>query len=597
MHRFESKENNCQDHEHHTMRGTSLRRISLLCAAVLCGGLLAPAQPAAAQEPGTTTLVGKDVPPGHWAYSAVNDLAKRGLILGYPPTGDFLGGRTVTRYELAVIVKRILDYLAQQNHTVVLPPSAPPSGNTASPPPQPTFTNSDIQSLRRLVEALQPELVVIGADVRALKEQVKSLRANVDSLQAKEKRDNRLIDESYGVPGYVTGDNRRFWLGGFMQMRYLFGPHSGHRFPEGAEARSAPYNGNYAQGGDLPSFVLRRARLEMGGRVTDNTRYALFAEFAGAVNGTSGSNAFSGIRQAAISYTTNDGDQRHHPTLTAGAIAVPFGYFLSQPPPISLVDERPLIANETSNGLFPSQDWDKGARIDIPLGPLTATAALLNGTGYAANNTHRNLDKVYRLAAQGSSGLGGGISYYDGQITGSNIGSGDPFAEPGLPDPSPGYALRRRRLFGADLRWTPAQGLFAMAEYAEGRYDQLSAFGLTTTSLANVQGYGTIASPGNKVRGYTVQGGWRTPLRNGQPLTVYAAWDVLQRSISGRPDSGSAYDDKNLTLGVQYNLDKVTQIRFYNIRPQHVAFAPTPAAPTAARELIQLSTIELRLRF
>ena len=39
--------------------------------------------------------VGKDVKPDHWAYEAVQDLARKGLIKGYPPDGNFLGQRTV----------------------------------------------------------------------------------------------------------------------------------------------------------------------------------------------------------------------------------------------------------------------------------------------------------------------------------------------------------------------------------------------------------------------------------------------------------------------------------------------------------------------
>ena len=32
-----------------------------------------------------------DVDPNHWAYAAVNDLAAKGLIKGYPPSGYFFG--------------------------------------------------------------------------------------------------------------------------------------------------------------------------------------------------------------------------------------------------------------------------------------------------------------------------------------------------------------------------------------------------------------------------------------------------------------------------------------------------------------------------
>ncbi|HZT42150.1 MAG TPA: S-layer homology domain-containing protein, partial [Chthonomonadaceae bacterium] len=77
------------------------RRSWTRCGVILC--LLAmPAFTTAQQE------VGKDVPPGHWAYQAVQDLASKGLIKGYPPDANFLGRRTLTRYEMATILQRVV---------------------------------------------------------------------------------------------------------------------------------------------------------------------------------------------------------------------------------------------------------------------------------------------------------------------------------------------------------------------------------------------------------------------------------------------------------------------------------------------------------
>lgn len=44
-----------------------------------------------------------DVPENHWAYEAVEAMAKSGLVKGYPD-GEFKGDRTMTRYEFAQIV-------------------------------------------------------------------------------------------------------------------------------------------------------------------------------------------------------------------------------------------------------------------------------------------------------------------------------------------------------------------------------------------------------------------------------------------------------------------------------------------------------------
>ena len=53
-----------------------------------------------------TTLF-PDIPTNHWAYEAVSDLSRRGLVEGYPD-GTFGGDRMLTRYEFAQIVYRAI---------------------------------------------------------------------------------------------------------------------------------------------------------------------------------------------------------------------------------------------------------------------------------------------------------------------------------------------------------------------------------------------------------------------------------------------------------------------------------------------------------
>ncbi|HWR44312.1 S-layer homology domain-containing protein [Sporomusa sp.] len=48
-----------------------------------------------------------DVPAKHWAYDSINKLAKSGVISGYGD-GTFKGDKTLTRYEIAVIVGKAL---------------------------------------------------------------------------------------------------------------------------------------------------------------------------------------------------------------------------------------------------------------------------------------------------------------------------------------------------------------------------------------------------------------------------------------------------------------------------------------------------------
>ena len=64
-----------------------------------------------------TTLF-PDVASNHWAYEAVSDLSRRGLVEGYPD-GTFGGERLLTRYEFAEIVYRALQNGVQVDEQLV----------------------------------------------------------------------------------------------------------------------------------------------------------------------------------------------------------------------------------------------------------------------------------------------------------------------------------------------------------------------------------------------------------------------------------------------------------------------------------------------
>ena len=70
-----------------------------------------------ADLPQDQTNMFPDVPANHWAYEAVNDMAKRGLIIGYED-GQFKGDRTMTRYEFAMIVERAIQKAKELNTSI-----------------------------------------------------------------------------------------------------------------------------------------------------------------------------------------------------------------------------------------------------------------------------------------------------------------------------------------------------------------------------------------------------------------------------------------------------------------------------------------------
>ena len=74
-----------------------------------------------------------DIPENHWAYEAVSTLAGNGIVEGYPD-GDYHGDRTMTRYEMAMIIYNAL--------------------------------KRGVQADMKLVREFQPELSMIEANTR-----------------------------------------------------------------------------------------------------------------------------------------------------------------------------------------------------------------------------------------------------------------------------------------------------------------------------------------------------------------------------------------------------------------------------------------------
>lgn len=70
--------------------------------AVAAAAALTAAVPALAANPFS------DVPVDHWAYGAVDQLAAKGVLDGYPH-GGFMGNRAMSRYEIAKMVARVMD--------------------------------------------------------------------------------------------------------------------------------------------------------------------------------------------------------------------------------------------------------------------------------------------------------------------------------------------------------------------------------------------------------------------------------------------------------------------------------------------------------
>jgi hypothetical protein len=104
-----------------------------------------------------------DVPPNHWAYQAVQELAADGYIKGYPD-GTFRGNRPLTRYEMAALTDRALSAIK----------AALINGDDVNA--------RDIAALKKLMTQYAGDLKDVQGQVAALKAQQATLASQQATL-------------------------------------------------------------------------------------------------------------------------------------------------------------------------------------------------------------------------------------------------------------------------------------------------------------------------------------------------------------------------------------------------------------------------------
>jgi hypothetical protein len=139
----------------------------VLAASFSLGSLVALGQ-------GASATPFSDVPANHWAYQAIQSLAADGLVEGYPD-GKFKGDRPLTRYEMAVLVARVIAKL---------------QANGAG-----YASKADLDKLQKLIDALKDELDSLGVRVTNLE----------DALDALDKRTK--FAQSIALHGAIIDNN------------------------------------------------------------------------------------------------------------------------------------------------------------------------------------------------------------------------------------------------------------------------------------------------------------------------------------------------------------------------------------------------------
>jgi len=102
-----------------------------------------------------------DVPAGHWAKEAVEALAAKGILTGFPD-GTFRGNEPLTRYQAALILYRFLQEM----------------GNTSG-----SLSPKDLEVLKNAVQELASDLVALGVRLSSLKEAA-ATKEDIERIEA-----------------------------------------------------------------------------------------------------------------------------------------------------------------------------------------------------------------------------------------------------------------------------------------------------------------------------------------------------------------------------------------------------------------------------
>lgn len=457
-----------------------------------------------------------DVSPDHWAYEAVERLAERGLVMGYPD-GRFLGGRSLTRYEMATIIKRVLDEIDQRNQdmesrlrNVESKPAhtgdARDSGTSVAP--HSGVSAQDLADVKKLVDEYKVELTVIGADLSKLKDQFEEMQGRMEGVEA-------AVSDPEGPLQTVINDVKKLKavkISGYVQARWEAG---------------GKYNSTTKVVENYNGFFLRRARFKLSVQ-KGNTVAVINPDFGK-----------SGFKDAATGIETQtpnadkdyyvqymfSGDPALGPSLSVGQMNWPFGYDVPYSSSARECPERSRVATT----LFPGER-DRGIKISSKMpAKVTWELGLFNGAGTKENEKNQRKDIVGNIHFASSRSLAFGFSGYWGKN--NNLATK---ANPVVP----------KTRWGVDLQYYLPETTFK-GEYIRGRQD--------------------VYSGGKKIE-RQVSGWWAQIARNiGKSNTLVARYDTYNpdddKSKFGRQ---SAWD-----LGIIHSLDDATKLKiFYQINKE-----------------------------
>lgn len=419
---------------------------------------LAVAVPAATAAPPRAP----EVTPKHWSYQAVQELAARGLVHGYKDA-EFLDDRKLTRFEMASLVKRVLDNVARfplprEGERLVpeTPGLAASRGQGVQPPPlgrkalpeevrRLDLRESDLPTVKRLTEEYSVELAVIGADLHDAGARLQALEGRLGEIR-------KTLDDPEGplqkaVRDVARIDRLRF--GGYVQARY------------DAYQKTRETNPADSRGPVTNRFVLRRMRLTLRGRPTQ--KVGLKWELEGGGDSVENRDAFA-------SYFLTGNPATGH-AINVGQMKVPFGFEIPQSSGAREVPERARVIRY----YFPSER-DRGLTLAAPTGgrwyyEVGVFNGIIGPGTPGVNTSDDNNDKSVGgrvRTTQLRNTLDVGASFFVGNQLRRGLFLGEPGHPGGSPTDEEPHETKRITL-GADLQWHPRKGTELRAEYLWGK--------------------------------------------------------------------------------------------------------------------------------
>jgi hypothetical protein len=148
-----------------------------------------------------------DVKFNSWAYDAVTKLAAKGIITGYPD-GTFKGNKPVTRYDMAVMIARLMEKM---------------------PTMKTKMSKGDMDSVQKLVVEFADELSLLGVKVTALEDEMSAVKDDLATV----KEDVKTLKMTGGNGGKVR-------ISGDIRMRFK-------DFDYDSDAANDAFNRNFFQ--------------------------------------------------------------------------------------------------------------------------------------------------------------------------------------------------------------------------------------------------------------------------------------------------------------------------------------------------------------